>query len=751
MHITFVYPPTALLQKGSISQNFNMNLGSAYIIACLQGNGFSADQFITDQPLNVRECAARILEKKPKIVGFTVYHSNYCACQLVARALRETAPGIIILFGGPTATAQAEAVLENNDFVDICVRHEGEDTCLELLSRLESANFDPGKAQLERVKGITYRMRAAAGGKSGIIRKNPGRDILSADRKIPGYLDKYPSPYLSGILKSSGLGVITARGCNQHCTYCNCSLLWKRVVSTHSVDRVIAELDVIFRQKGNGRDVDIFDDAFTLNPGRALEICDKIIENKINLPLAGVSRCDCINEELLDRMKEAGFKKIGFSLESASPHILRILGKVQPPHTKGDPDFSREKEFLDKFKRYVAYAKKIGVETVFTSIMLGLPAETLAEGQQTLDLIRSMSNHLDSYVPNIFKVLPATPIFYTHKKYGIEMIEYDNHIHYDQAPPYDTCKLEMAPKSMVEGERIRQHETIIKHLSLLFRGERNLTDVKEESYFKRLILEADVISEKLILWLRQNMALNGYFVQIYSGFDNARKYFQANKRALVAGTAPTNYLVGCYRILREDGGVTISPYQPDLCVEQVDIDINLMQTGPALACGNQDMNPTRSIAVDKEEADTHRLHRFLVELSGQQDNPLENLFNRPLYPYFSGLCRWDKCPANCLSLETAIVDAADNIKTCWHGEPVGKVGTPFHEIAENVRDLLRQTEDKRGCRDCLKKSTCAKCVFPAPITGEEYCSLKRSSDTEEAAELIRTFELYPTYLNPPGR
>jgi radical SAM superfamily enzyme YgiQ (UPF0313 family) len=298
-----------------------------------------------------------VLERKPGIVGFTVYPTNYCSCQLIARTIKESDPSIIILFGGPTPTVQARTILERNPWVDICARNEAEETGLQLVSLLETHGFDLDKAlsSLHQINGISFRV-------DGHIRENPPADILINHRKIPGYLDKYPSPYISGVLDSADLGVVTARGCTRHCTYCNCAVISKRIIAAHSVERVIEELDFIATRlvTEQTRKVDVFDDAFTLWPDRALEICNRLIENNIRLPLSCITRCDTVNEELLEKMKEAGFYGVGFALESAVPRILRLIGKVQPPWTKADPHYERETEFIEKLAKYVTYARRIG-------------------------------------------------------------------------------------------------------------------------------------------------------------------------------------------------------------------------------------------------------------------------------------------------------------------------------------------------------------------------------------------------------
>jgi radical SAM superfamily enzyme YgiQ (UPF0313 family) len=730
--IIFVFPPAAISSQEHISANFNICLGAAYTIAYLVRGGFIARPFLSGEPVNVKECAAQLLAKKPKVVGFTVYDMNYCFCQLIAAALKQGNPGIIILFGGPTASVQADVILKNNKFVDICVRYEGEETCLELLSVLDEVNFDLEKAslRLEKIKGISYR----AGDR---IRENPGRDILSANRNTADFLDKYPSPYLSGLLNSYKPGIITARGCNQYCTYCNCAVMSKRIIAAHSTRRVIEELAFISgrlspNQAGN---VVIYDDAFTLMPGRALEICHKIMENKIKLPLACTTRCDRVNEELLAAMKQAGFRSIGFSLESGVPHILRKIGKVQPPNTRDDDNFEKEKEFIEKFKRYTSYAKKIGIHHVFVSIITGLPGETPGEGRQTVNLIRSLGENIDYYAHNVFKVYPGTPVFYNYEKYGIKLLRHDNQVHYKTVHTYDTGKIPLVPKSNFEIESINQDKANMKTLTL--------SPVKKSNfgYFNKIILWSDIITRELVMWLQDYLAINGNLIQIYSGLERAGQHHEANEHVLEKYAAPTLSHVGYYRTCRADGAITLTPFRTHVLGEQCGIKINLVGTESGLSSPPPAINPLTSICIDRKKEDALRVHRVLVHLA-EKDNALNDLVYNPTYPYIGSLCRWEKGPANCRTLATLIVDADNHVKTCWNGSPIGKVGTPFPEIWENLDNIRQDAEQRRDCKNCHKQSVCVRCIFPAPLTDNRYCDLKRNSNTEEAAELIRIFDFF---------
>jgi anaerobic magnesium-protoporphyrin IX monomethyl ester cyclase len=735
-YIVFVYPPSSSAPDEVRRAHFKMCLGSAYIIAYLAQNSFTARQFVTAEPVNAKECALRILAVKPKITGFTVDNTNYFFCLFIAQALKQLDPNMIILFGGFMPTIHAEVILQQNPFVDICSRNESEETCLELLSQLDDVHFDLKKASLQSVKGITYRIDEQ-------IFKTPDRNIILANRHIPDFLDKYPSPYLSGTAGSSKLGIITARGCSQSCVYCFCPVMSRRKIATHSVDRVIAELDYIAGNLvgDNPPVVDIFDDTFTLLPGRALEICKKIIENKIKLPLSCITRCDKVDEELLEALKQAGTRSIELSLESAVPRLLRIIGKVQPPHTKDDNDFQKEKEFIEKFKKYITYAKKIGIENVFTSIMIGLPTETPEEAQQTIDLVQSFSESIDFYGHNIFRVHPGTPLFSYYEKYGFKLVQHDSRVFYDTILTYDARQIPVAPKSHFEilGKQRDLDNTTSLAFSLSSSKEKDKTP--NLNYFNKIILCADIITQELILWLQKYLAINGTFIQIYTDIDRAKEHYRDNEDRVYKYSLPTQYREAYYPAKREDGVVTLTPYRIYLLSERCGIPINRVDTRAGILQGK--LNPVQSICIDRpaEKQDVLQLHRLLKDIS-REESAMSVLFNHPTYPYFSSLCRWEKREPNCRQLETVIVDPDNNVKTCWNGKPIGTVGMPLPEIGANLKEIHERTVKERGCGNCHKQAECAGCIFPAPISGKEYCDLKREFNIEEAAEVMRTFDMF---------
>ena len=70
--------------------SFNHHLGAAYIIGYTRKHGFIAEQFISNKLYNVEECVKAIISYNPKIIGFTVYESNYMQSVLISNILKKT-------------------------------------------------------------------------------------------------------------------------------------------------------------------------------------------------------------------------------------------------------------------------------------------------------------------------------------------------------------------------------------------------------------------------------------------------------------------------------------------------------------------------------------------------------------------------------------------------------------------------------------------------------------------------------------
>lgn len=708
--------------------NFTYNLGAAYIIAYLRKNGYAAEQFIANQSYNVEECVKLLLKYNPKIIGFTVYDSNYMQCALISNGLKAVNSEVLIIFGGPTPSVQSRQILERVKSVDICVKWEGEETLLSLLNQLSQNEFKLKNVALLNIKGISFRIE-------GKIVINPDSHVLLQNRSIDNYLDNYPSPYLTKIIPTSEAartGMITARGCNQNCIYCNSAVISNRNIFFHSIDRVIEELELLNKNSDFIGPVPIMDDAFTIIPDRARKICEKIIENKINIPLSFITRCDKITEDLLDLMKQAGFMSVGFSLESAVPRVLRTLGKVNPPDSK--TDFNKEKEFIERLKRMTSYAKKIGFSPVFVSIMVGLPGESLKDAKKTMKLVSQLN--MDFYAHNYLHIFQGTPLYQNHLKYGYEITPWgkNNNVITHNNFPFDINKIKLAPKSEMESNRKVIDYKNQKIMSL----KPKRVDLKP--YFDNVIINSDIIKDNLVKWIQDNLKINGTIIHLYSNRKNFDKNNIKNNQVLYNDLSPTMFYECYFREYSRKKSIFKSKIISSLG-DQIGLSIVLKNTNVALEeykIGKTNMENT--ICIDRDVIDSQSLYNYLIRVFNSKDRLNYLLKSAPL-PHFQSLCRWTSAYANCKKLETVIIDHEDNVRFCWQMDPIGKVGDNFNKIIEKLLQIHEEQVKIRECISCIRYETCIKCPFTNPLSIEEYCELKRKNNTIKSTKIINSVDI----------
>jgi radical SAM superfamily enzyme YgiQ (UPF0313 family) len=715
---------------------FKNNLGSAYIIAYLQKNGFRAKQFLSYESHNVKECVKKILKSNPKVVGFTVYDSNYMQCVLISNCLKVERPNLNIIFGGPTATVSSKEILESCKDVDLCVRGEGEETLLELLKIFSENSYNLKRCDLGNVEGITFR-------KEDKINFNSDRNALFSDRFSNNSLDKYPSPYLSKVIDPQDahqVGIITTRGCNQNCVFCNCAVLSKKNIFFHSIERVIEELIYLNDNIKYKRPIPINDDSFTLLQSRAKQICQAIIENDLRLPLFCITRCDKISKELLDLMKQAGFISVGFSLESAVPRILRNIGKVNPPNIALSENYEKEITFIKKLKEMTSYAKKIGIESVYISIMVGLPGETIQDAQKTLDFVKQLD--IDFYTHNNFHIFRGTPIYENYKKYGykVKPIGQNNKILLQNNFPFDVYKIKIGPKSATEkNSRINDYHTL-KILSLV--TQRKI----QKPFFDNVVIESNIIRSSLVDWIQDNLAINGTIIHLYSDKSNYLNHCKENLKTLYNQFLPTMYYEEYFW---ENNKCTLKSGRTIHLGEQIGMNIKFKDTYSTMKQYKEEhISMPDLISIESKVTDTETLYDLLVRLHGS-NNSFQYLIKSNILPQFQNLCRWTKNHANCKTLETAIVGKDDSVRICWNSEPLGKIGISFSEIIRILNERIKIERLKRSCDDCIENEKCVKCLYPFPINSLEYCKRRKAFNTIHPAKLINKFTILKDLIFKP--
>jgi len=335
------------------------SLGLSYIAAVGQRDGNEVKAIDCDvEELDYEDVDEVIRAYRPDLIGMQTFCTTVERCHTIAKRAKKIRPGVRVVLGGVQATLFPEESLRE-EAVDFVVRGEGE----EVFSRLLKA-LPRGDSGLENIPGLARK-------KNGAIIANSAADLVEHldDIPVPALelfpMDKYHSA--SQLRGRRTVHILTSRGCPFRCINCCTPRLFGKSYRYNSSERVIREIK---RLQGTfGVDgIQFYDDVFTINRKRTMELLDAMIEAELNISWTCLTRVDLIDPELLKKMKEAGCYQIFYGIESGVQRLLDLIKKGIK---------------LDQVRQAVRDTKKAGIEIV-ASFMLALPTETREDTLNTI-------------------------------------------------------------------------------------------------------------------------------------------------------------------------------------------------------------------------------------------------------------------------------------------------------------------------------------------------------------------------------
>jgi radical SAM superfamily enzyme YgiQ (UPF0313 family) len=332
-----------------------MPLGLLHVGSTLANKGFEV-RIIHCTEKEIECYAKEIAVTKPLWVGFSVMTGPQTLhSALMSEKIKEYDPTLPVIWGGIHPSLLPEQCL-NEDYIDVVVIGDGEDTALELTERIER------KKSLDGLLGTGFK-------------KN--RDmVLNAPRPFVENLDDdlyrinfnlldFSKYFTQARTMKRVVAYKTSRGCPYNCSFCYNQKFNHRKWRGKTPERVIE--DIKFLKTNYHIDgVMFYDDTFYVDKERAL----KILEG-IGIPAKTDIRIDLVNENLLNRMKELKVFDILIGIESGSDRILKILNKGITVE-----DIKRVVKLLAKYNLRVGY-----------SAIIGLPRESEAEKKETIELL----------------------------------------------------------------------------------------------------------------------------------------------------------------------------------------------------------------------------------------------------------------------------------------------------------------------------------------------------------------------------
>jgi len=317
-------------------------LGIGYLAACILESGFDCDVLDAKMlHLSLQAVSAQIKKINPDVVGITAMTNEIIRGHTMAGEIKKILPDTVVVVGGCHASAiPVETLNEFNNF-DFVVVGEGESTFVELLKFLR----DEGKS-LTAIKGIVYR-------------QDDGKTEFTGRKDFIYELDSIPYPAWQKFPKTDYYPVMTSRGCPFDCNFCM-HIMGKKIRYRTPLN-VVDEIEKDIRHF-HARRITFRDDTFTFDKERINGICDLIIKKRLNnnIEFDANTNVKVVSYSMFKKMKEAGFKKIAFGVESGNNDILKRM---------------RKNINKDEIRQAVSLAKKAGLETTAYYI-LGHPYET---------------------------------------------------------------------------------------------------------------------------------------------------------------------------------------------------------------------------------------------------------------------------------------------------------------------------------------------------------------------------------------
>jgi radical SAM superfamily enzyme YgiQ (UPF0313 family) len=314
--------------------------------------------------------------------GFSTVCSSYPLTLRIAAEVKRARGKSVIALGGPQASVVDAATLRAFPCIDLVVRGEAEQTLPELVDALG------GSSPLAAVPGITFRQ-----GKE--IARNPDAPLVADLDALP-----FPAFHLFPDVRfCRHFPLELGRGCPFACTFCSTNDFFRRRFRLKSPGQMIADMRRV-RQTYGINSFELVHDMFTVDRKRVVEFCEALLENKEEFYWGCSARTDCVDEELIELMAQAGCRGIFFGIETGSARMQKIIDKGLELR-----DSAERVRSCDKFKIKTA-----------VSLMAGFPDETMDDLAQTaaffVDSLRF--DHADPQL-SILAPLAGTPIQRQHK------------------------------------------------------------------------------------------------------------------------------------------------------------------------------------------------------------------------------------------------------------------------------------------------------------------------------------------------
>ncbi len=370
-------------------------LGIETLAPVVREAGHEVVMFDTCHPdMKPDDIAAAVVEQKPEVIALSFLSTtSYPTTKEMAQRLKQVAPDTPIILGGVFASMNTRQILVDCEHADAVGKGEGEELLPDYLANLDD---------LESVCGLVWR-------NGDEIVENPPRPILKDLDRFPypdreslpiDYIESMPLDVPTVLSLDKFCTMQSSRGCPYPCVYCDIPALAEGKWRCRSAEHVLGELQQLNDQ--GYRSVYLTDDHFLLKRKRINEICQGIIDRKLEIRWGCEGRVDSVAVDQFPIMGKANCGFLAFGIEAGTQKVLDRLRKQQT---------------LEQCESAVREAKKNGIETCHGFFLVGSPGETEEDIVESFRFAARLE--LDTFGFNRLCAYRGTPLWKEYLELGI--------------------------------------------------------------------------------------------------------------------------------------------------------------------------------------------------------------------------------------------------------------------------------------------------------------------------------------------
>lgn len=323
------------------------------------------------------------------LVGSISFHED----KVLLEKIRKENPNLKIIGTGDVFIDDGIKTIKETKLFDGCILDFSDNTILKILDKFKNI-----KSENKEIENCIYKENGSDP-IAGKVTRLKGEFSIPRPRHEYFPLKEYKYAFSRNFPTAH---LLTDFGCAFNCSFCPI-----RVDNLGFKVRPVSEImeEMKYLKSIGIKEIYFRDQTFGANKKRAIELCNTMVQEKLNFSWHCFSRVDVVNEELLDAMKASGCHTIIFGIESVNDKTLEDVHK---------------RINAEKIKNTFNLCKKKKIRRAATFI-IGLPGETEEDIMRTVDFAVEIDCTFASF--NVAGIRPGTE--WSHNPEKIHFLPHD--------------------------------------------------------------------------------------------------------------------------------------------------------------------------------------------------------------------------------------------------------------------------------------------------------------------------------------